>query len=83
VLGVTTRRDHLAAAIDGVTGEHVQAKLPPSHGHIRSSVQGLPGFGGAPTGFDLYRALTRAGSRCEVAGCGPRAPLGLAARGRD
>ena len=61
-----------AAAIDGVTGELVQAKLTPSHDHIRSWVQALPGpvavtYEAGPTGFDLYRALTAAGVRCEVA----------------
>jgi transposase len=65
-------RSVAAAAIDGVTGELVQAKLTPSHEHIRSWVQALPGpvavtYEAGPTGFDLYRALTRAGLRCEVA----------------
>ncbi|WP_231263133.1 IS110 family transposase [Nocardioides alpinus] len=65
-------RSVAAAAIDGVTGELVQAKLTPSHEHIRSWVQALPGpvavtYEAGPTGFDLYRALTGAGIRCEVA----------------
>jgi transposase len=65
-------RSVAAAAIDGVTGELVQAKLTPSHEHIRSWVQALPGpvavtYEAGPTGFDLYRALTAAGVRCEVA----------------
>jgi transposase len=65
-------RSVAAAAIDGVTGELVQAKLTPSHDHIRSWVQALPGpvavtYEAGPTGFDLYRALTGAGIRCEVA----------------
>ncbi len=65
-------RSVAAAAIDGVTGELVQAKLTPSHEHIRSWVQALPGpvavtYEAGPTGFDLYRALRGAGIRCEVA----------------
>ena len=65
-------RSVAAAAIDGVTGELVQAKLTPSHEHIKSWVQALPGpvavtYEAGPTGFDLYRALTGAGIRCEVA----------------
>ena len=65
-------RSVAAAAIDGVTGELVQAKLTPSHEHIRSWVQDLPGpvavtYEAGPTGFDLYRTLSAAGIRCEVA----------------
>jgi transposase len=65
-------RSVAAAAVDGVTGELVQAKLTPSHEHIRSWVQKLPGpvavtYEAGPTGFGLYRALTAAGIRCEVA----------------
>ena len=65
-------RSVAAAAIDGVTGELFQAKLTPSHEHIRSWVQDLPGpvavtYEAGPTGFGLYRALSTAGVRCEVA----------------
>jgi transposase len=65
-------RSVAAAAIDGVTGELFQTKLTPSHEHITSWVQGLPGpvavaYEAGPTGFELYRALTTAGIRCEVA----------------
>jgi len=65
-------RSVAAAAIDGVTGELVQARLSPSHDQIRSWVQGLPGpvavtYEAGPTGFGLYRALTAAGVRCVVA----------------
>ena len=65
-------RSVAAAAIDGVTGELFQTKLTPSHEHIRSWLQGLPGpvavtYEAGPTGFDLYRALNAAGIRCEVA----------------
>ena len=65
-------RSVAAAAIDGVTGELVQATLTPSHEHIRSWVQGLPGpvavtYEAGPTGFGLHRHLTAAGVRCLVA----------------
>jgi transposase len=65
-------RSVAAAAIDGVTGELFQSKLTPSHEHIRSWVQDLPGpvavtYEAGPTGFDLYRVLSAAGIRCEVA----------------
>ena len=65
-------RSVAAAAIDSVTGELFQSKLTPSHEHIRSWVQCLPGpvavtYEAGPTGFDLYRVLTAAGIRCEVA----------------
>jgi transposase len=61
-----------AAAIDGVTGELVQAKLTPSHDHIRSWIGELAGpvavaYEAGPTGFGLYRSLTQAGIRCVVA----------------
>lgn len=57
-------RSVAAAAIDGVTGEFVQARLTPSHEHIRSWVQALPGpvavtYSAGPTGFDLCRATDR------------------------
>ena len=65
-------RSVAAAAIDGVTGELIQAKLTPSSDHIRSWVQDLPGpvavaYEAGPTGFDLFRSLTEAGIRCVVA----------------
>ena len=65
-------RSVAAAAIDGVTGELVQARLTPSPDHIRSWVQALPGpvavtYEAGPTGFGLYRSLTAAGIRCQVA----------------
>jgi transposase len=65
-------RSVAAAAIDGVTGELIQAELTPSHEHIRSWVQDVPGpvaviYEAGPTGFGLYRALSAAGIRCEVA----------------
>ena len=64
-------RSVAAAAIDGVTGELVQAKLTPSHEHIRSWIQDLHGpvavaYEAGPTGFGLSRSLAAAGIRCEV-----------------
>jgi transposase len=64
-------RSVVAAAIDGVTGELVQARLTPSHEHIRSWLGGLSGpvavaYEAGPTGFGLARSLTAAGIRCEV-----------------
>ena len=64
-------RSVVAAAIDGVTGELIQARLTPSHEHIRSWMSGLPApvavaYEAGPTGFGLARSLTAAGIRCEV-----------------
>jgi transposase len=64
-------RSVVAAAIDGVTGELVQARLTPSHEQIRSWLGGLPGpvavaYEAGPTGFGLARSLSAAGLRCEV-----------------
>ena len=64
-------RSVVAAAIDGVTGELVQARLTPSQDHIRSWIDTLQGpvavaYEAGPTGFGLYRSLTAAGIRCEV-----------------
>ncbi len=65
-------RSVAAAAIDGVTGEVFAARLTPSYEHIPSWIADLPGpaaavYEAGPTGFGLYRALTAAGVRCEVA----------------
>ena len=65
-------RSVAAAAIDGDTGELSRSKLTPSFDHIRSWVADLPGpvavtYEAGPTGFGLYRYLTAAGIRCEVA----------------
>jgi transposase len=64
-------RSVAAAAIDGVTGELRQARLTPSHDHIRSWIQDLDGpvavaYEAGPTGFGLYRALIAAGVQCVV-----------------
>jgi transposase len=65
-------RSVVAAAIDGVTGELFQARLTPSFEHVRAWCAGLPGpvavaYEAGPTGFGLFRALSAAGIRCEVA----------------
>ena len=65
-------RSVAAAAIDGVTGALIQAKLTPSYEHVRSWIQDLPGpvavtYAAGPTGFGLHRALSAAGMRCLVA----------------
>ena len=65
-------RSVAAAAIDGSTGELFQTRLTPAHDHIRGWLKELPGpvavtYEAGPTGFGLYRSLTAAGIRCEVA----------------
>ena len=65
-------RSVAAAAIDTVTGELFQSRLTPAHDHIRSWITALPGpvavtYEAGPTGFGLYRSLSAAGIRCEVA----------------
>lgn len=65
-------RSVAAAAIDGVTGELFQTTLTPAHDHISGWIRELPGpvavtYEAGPTGFGLYRSLTAAGVRCEVA----------------
>lgn len=64
-------RSVAAAAIDGVTGEVFKARLTPGLDDVLRWVQALPGpaavaYEAGPTGFDLSRALTAAGIRCEV-----------------
>ena len=65
-------RSVAAAAIDGVTGELMTARLTPSFEQVRSWIGALPGpvaaaYEAGPTGFGLFRSLTAAGVRCEVA----------------
>jgi transposase len=65
-------RSVAAAAIDGVTGELVQATLAPSEQAVAAWLAGLPGpvavvYEAGPTGFGLSRALTSQGVRCVVA----------------
>jgi len=60
------------AGIDAVTGELFQTTLIPAHDQVLGWIRGLPGpvavtYEAGPTGFGLYRALTAAGIRCEVA----------------
>ena len=64
-------RSVAAAAIDGVTGELVQAKLTPSHEHVRSWLRDLPGpvavaYEAGPTGFGLARFLLATEVECVV-----------------
>jgi transposase len=65
-------RSVAAAAIDGVTGELVQARLTPSYDHVLGWIRDLPGpaavtYEAGPTGFGLSRHLNAAGVRCVVA----------------
>jgi len=65
-------RSVVAAAIDGVTGEVFKARLTPDFQDVLRWLRDLPGpiaatYEAGPTGFGLYRALTGAGMRCEVA----------------
>ena len=65
-------RSVVAAAIDSGTGELFQTRLSPAHDDIRGWLHGLPGpvavtYEAGPTGFGLYRSLSAAGIRCEVA----------------
>jgi transposase len=65
-------RSVAAAAIDGVTGELFQVKLPPGSDRIIAWIHQLPGpvavaYEAGPTGFGLHRSLTAAGVRCVVA----------------
>src|SRR3954453_6641104 len=65
-------RSVAAAAIDGVTGKVIQARLTASFDHIQSWLNDLSGpvavtYEAGPTGFGLYRRLTATGIRCEVA----------------
>lgn len=64
-----------AAAIDTVTGEVLEAKLPPGTSEVVGWVRGIAGDHGqvhaayeaGPTGFGLARALERVGVPCTVA----------------
>ena len=67
-------RSVAAAAIDGVTGGVVQARLTPSFEHIRSWLAERAGpvavaYEAGPTGFGLARAAERAGIQMQV--CAP------------
>ena len=65
-------RSVAAAAIDGVTGELIQARLSPGCDEVRGWVQTLPGpvavtYEAGPTGFGLARSLNEHQIRCVVA----------------
>jgi transposase len=66
-------RSVVATGLDGATGQVFKAAtLVPSDEVVIEWLRGLPGpvvttYEAGPTGFGLYRALTAAGIRCEVA----------------
>jgi transposase len=62
----------VATGLDAVTGEVFKTTLVPAHEAVIGWLRGLPGpvattYEAGPTGFGLFRALTAAGIRCEVA----------------
>ena len=65
-------RSVVAAGLDAATGEVFKRTLTPAHDEVIGWLRTLPGpvattYEAGPTGFGLYRALTAAGIRCEVA----------------
>ena len=65
-------RSVVATALDGVTGEVFKQRLVPASEVVVDWLRSLPGpvavtYEAGPTGFGLYRAITAAGIRCEVA----------------
>jgi transposase len=65
-------RSVVATGLDAVTGEVFKTTLVPAHEAVIEWLRRLPGpvavtYEAGPTGFGLYRALTEAGIRCEVA----------------
>jgi transposase len=65
-------RSVVAAGLDSLTGEVFKKTLVPSPEVVIAWLGSLPGpvvtaYEAGPTGFGLYRALTGAGFRCEVA----------------
>jgi len=65
-------RSVVAAGLDSATGEVFRRTLTPAHDEVIGWLRSLPGpvattYEAGPTGFGLYRALTAAGIRCEVA----------------
>jgi len=65
-------RSVVATGLDGVTGEVFKRRLVPASEVVVDWLRGLPGpvattYEAGPTGFGLYRAITAAGIRCEVA----------------
>jgi transposase len=62
----------VAAGLDAVTGEVFKQRLVPATVVVVEWLRSLPGpvvvaYEAGPTGFGLYRAMTAAGIRCEVA----------------
>jgi transposase len=65
-------RSVVATGLDSETGEVFKTTLVPAHDVVIEWLGALPGpiattYEAGPTGFGLYRALTAAGIRCEVA----------------
>lgn len=65
-------RSVVAAGLDSATGEVFKQRLVPASEVVVDWLRGLPGpvavtYEAGPTGFGLYRAITAAGIRCEVA----------------
>jgi transposase len=65
-------RSVVATGLDSTTGEVFKTTLAPAHEVVIAWLRALPGpvaatYEAGPTGFGLYRALTAAGIRCEVA----------------
>lgn len=65
-------RSVVATGLDSVTGEVFKTTLVPVPEEVIKWLRTLPGpvaatYEAGPTGFGLYRALTAAGIRCEVA----------------
>lgn len=65
-------RSVVAAGLDSMSGEVFRRTLVPAHDEVIGWLRSLPGpvattYEAGPTGFGLYRALTAAGIRCEVA----------------
>ena len=65
-------RSVVAVALDAQTGEVFKQRLVPASDVVVDGLRQLPGpvattYEAGPTGFGLYRAITAAGIRCEVA----------------
>lgn len=65
-------RSVMATGLDAVTGEVFKQRLVPASEVVVDWLRGLPGpvavtYEAGPTGFGLYRAITAAGIRCQVA----------------
>jgi transposase len=65
-------RSVVATGLDAVTGEVFKQKLVPASEVVVDWLRGLPGpvavvYEAGPTGFGLYRSITAAGIRCQVA----------------